>query len=122
MVESGTRRGFVNPVTCTEIHSMVARDDEDRANASLERIRNWVQVIEADAVWREASAFQGRYGVPLGDALTLATASVRDGTAFVGRTACRRPAGDLAGGCDGRSNRSYPTHSRIIRARNGRYA
>lgn len=83
-VESGTRRGVLNDVTCTEIHYAVARDDEDRADAYLERIRNWLQVIDADGVWAEASFFKRRYGVPLGDAFTLATAAVRDGTAFVG--------------------------------------
>lgn len=83
-VESGTQKGFINTVTCTEVHYVVCRDDEDRADEYLSRIRNWFQVIDAEAVWAEASFFKHTYGVPLGDAFTLATASVRGGTAFVG--------------------------------------
>ncbi len=83
-VESGERKGLVNTVTCTEVHYVVRRDDADRADAYLSRIRNWLQVIEADAVWEKASLFKSRYTIALGDAFTLATADARDGTAFVG--------------------------------------
>lgn len=83
-VEAGERKGLVNAVTCTEVHYVTREDDERLANEYLSRIRNWFQVVDAEAVWEEASYFKGRYGVALGDAFTLATASVRDATAFVG--------------------------------------
>lgn len=83
-VEGGERTGAVNTVTCTEVHYVVSRDDPDRADAYLSRIRNWFRVIDAETVWRDASLFKRRHGCALGDAFTLATAHDRDGTAFVG--------------------------------------
>lgn len=83
-VETGDRKGFVSTVTCTEIHYVVRRDDRRRADEYLSRIRNWFRVIDAGAVWEDASFFKHRYGVALGDAFTLAAAHDRDGTAFVG--------------------------------------
>jgi len=83
-VESGDERGAINTVTCTEIHYVVSRDDSARAREYLTRIRNWLQVVRAESVWQDAATFKAQYGVPLGDAFTLATARHRDGTALVG--------------------------------------
>lgn len=83
-VEKSDRKGIVNAVTCTEIHQVVRRDDEQRAEEYLSRLRNWCQVVDAGPVWSEASLFKHRYGCALGYAFTLATAYERDATAFVG--------------------------------------
>lgn len=83
-VETGDRKGLVNTVTCTEVHYVVRRDDERRADEYLSRIRNWCQVIDAESVWEDASLFKHRYGCALDDAFALATAYDRDGTALVG--------------------------------------
>jgi len=83
-VERGERKGLVNTVTCTEVHYVVSRDDPDRAEEYLSRIRNWFRVVDAEAVWRGASSFKRRYRCALGDAFTLATARDRGGTALVG--------------------------------------
>lgn len=83
-VERGNRKGFINTVTCTEVHYVVRRDDERRAEEYLSRLRNWCRVIDAEPVWEDASLFKHRYGCALGDAFTLATAYDRNGTALVG--------------------------------------
>lgn len=83
-VESGQQKGVINAVTCTEIHYVIRRDDERRADEYLSRLRNWFRVIDAGAVWDTASTFKHRYGCALGGAFTLATAYDRDGTALVG--------------------------------------
>lgn len=83
-VETGEHTGLINTVTCTEVHYVVRRDDEQRADRYLTRIQNWFRVIDARSDWESASLFKNRYGVALGDAFTLAAAHDRDGIAFVG--------------------------------------
>jgi len=83
-VERGRVRGAINAVTCTEVHYVVARDDPARADAYLERIRNWFTVVDADPVWERAAYFKREYGVALGDAFTVATADHRGATAICG--------------------------------------
>lgn len=83
-VESGSEKGFVNSVTCTEVHYVVRRDDQTQADEYLSRIRNWCQVIDAEAVWKQAAVYKHTYACALGDAYTLATADSKGATALVG--------------------------------------
>lgn len=83
-VEAGDRTGIVSSVTCTEVLYVIRRDDGERADEFLSRLRNWCRVVDAGTVWEDAATFKYRYGVALGDAFTLATAADRDATALVG--------------------------------------
>lgn len=76
--------GFINIITCTEIHYVVSRDDHLAADEFISRVRNWLHVVPARAVWEEASFFKATYPISLGDAFTLATARKRDAIALVG--------------------------------------
>jgi len=86
-LEEGTVRGAISTVTCTEVRYVVDRDDPDRAAAYVDRLRNWLTVVDAERVWDRAARFKLEHAVALGDAYTLATAAELGATAFVGADA-----------------------------------
>jgi predicted nucleic acid-binding protein len=83
-VEDGQLNGAVNTVTCTEVRYVCGRDDPETAQAYVTRLRNWCDVVSADAVWELAADYKREYDVALGDAFTLATAASKDATAYTG--------------------------------------
>lgn len=83
-VEHGELRGTVNTVTCTEVRYVCGRDDPRKANAYVTRIREWCEVVTAEAVWETAADYKRDNRVALGDAFTLATAAAKDATAYTG--------------------------------------
>ena len=83
-VEDGELRASVNTVTCSEVRYVCGRDDPQTANAYVTRIRDWCDVVTAEAVWESAADYKRDYNVALGDAYTLATAKARGATAYTG--------------------------------------
>lgn len=83
-VERGDLDGSVNTVTCTEVQYVCARDDPQTAAAYVSRIRNWCDVVTAEAVWEVAATYKRTHRVALGDAYTLATAASNEATAYIG--------------------------------------
>ena len=83
-VENGELQGTVNTVTCTEVRYVCGRDDPETARAYVTRIRNWCNVVTAEAVWESAAEYKRNYNVALGDAFTVATAVANEATAYVG--------------------------------------
>lgn len=83
-VEEGTVDGWVNTITCTEVRYVCARDDPEQALQYVSRVRDWFNVVSAEAVWEEAAAVKRGHTTALGDAFTVATAAAKDATAYVG--------------------------------------
>ena len=83
-VEAGDLRGTVNTVTCTEVRYVCGRDDPQQADAYVTRIRDWCEVVTAEDVWASAADYKRDYGVALGEAFTLATATEKEATACTG--------------------------------------
>jgi len=86
-VEDGTLEGSVNTVTCTEVRYVCGRDDPQTAAAYVTRIRDWCDVVTAEAIWESAADYKRDYSVALGDAFTLATAAAKEATAYTGADA-----------------------------------
>jgi len=83
-VERGELKGFVNTVTCSEVRYVCGRDDPETANAYVTRLREWCDVVAAEAVWQLAADYKRDYTIALGDAFTVATAAAREATAYTG--------------------------------------
>lgn len=83
-VEGGELNGTVNTVTCTEVRYVCGRDDPQTADAYVTRIRDWCDVVAAEAAWESAADYKRDYNVALGDAYTLATAAAKGATAYTG--------------------------------------
>ena len=83
-VEDGKLKGSVNTVTCTEVQYVCGRDDPQTAQAYVSRIRNWFDVVTAEAVWEAAADYKRDNTIALGDAFTLATAATEEATAYIG--------------------------------------
>jgi predicted nucleic acid-binding protein len=83
-VEDGQLRGSVNAVTCTEVRYVCGQDDPQTAQAYVSRIRNWCDVVTAEAIWESAADYKRNYDIALGDAFTLATAAMEVATAYTG--------------------------------------
>ena len=83
-VEHGELKGSVNTVTCTEVRYVCGRDDPQTANAYVTRLRDWCDVVTAEAVWQSAADYKRDYTIALGDAFTVATAAAKEATAFTG--------------------------------------
>lgn len=83
-VEDGEVKGTVNTITCTEVRYVCGRDDPQRAAAYVTRIRDWCEVVTAEAVWEKAADYKRDDGVALGDAFTVATAAAKEATAYTG--------------------------------------
>lgn len=83
-VEDGELKGSINTVTCTEVRYVCGRDDPQTAGAYVTRIRDWFDVVTAEDVWESAADYKRDYSVALGDAFTLATAVVKEATAYTG--------------------------------------
>ena len=74
----------MNTVTCTEVRYVCGRDDPQTAQTYVTRIRNWCDVVTAEDVWESAADYKRDYNVALGDAFTLATATIKEATAYTG--------------------------------------
>jgi len=83
-VEHGELKGSVNTVTCTEVRYVCGRDDPQTANAYVTRLRDWCDVVTAEAVRQSAADYKRDYTIALGDAFTVATAAAKEATAFTG--------------------------------------
>ena len=83
-VENGQLKGTVNTVTCTEVRYVCGRDDPQTAQAYITRIRDWCDVVTAEAVWESAANYKRDYRVALGDAFTLATAAAEGAIVYTG--------------------------------------
>lgn len=83
-IENGELNGSINIVTCTEVRYVCGRDDPQTAQAYVTRLRNWCDVVTAEAIWELAAEYKRDYNVALGDAFTLATAAANDATAYIG--------------------------------------
>jgi len=83
-VERGTIRGWINTVTCTEVRYVCSRDDPEKAQQYVSRIRDWFSVVTAEDVWERAAAYKQNHPIALGDAFTLATAAENGAVAFCG--------------------------------------
>ena len=60
------------------------RDDSQTANEYVTRLRDWCDVIPAEAVWQSAADYKRDYTIALGDAFTVATAATKEATAYTG--------------------------------------
>jgi predicted nucleic acid-binding protein len=80
-VEDGQLKGSVNS---TEVRYVCGRDDPQTAQAYVTRIRNWCDVVTAEDVWESAADYKRDHNVTLGDALMLATAAMKEATAYTG--------------------------------------
>lgn len=83
-VENGEVKAAVNTVTCTEVRYVCGRDDPQTAQEYVTRIREWSEVVTAEAVWESAADYKRDYSIALGDAFTVATAAAKDATAYTG--------------------------------------
>ena len=83
-VERGELKGSVNTVTCTEVRYVCGRDDPQTANAYVTRLRDWCDVVTAEAVWQSAADYKRDYTMALGDSFTVATAAAKEATAYTG--------------------------------------
>lgn len=83
-VENGELNGSVNTVTCAEVRYVCGRDDPQTANAYVTRIRDWCDVVTAEAVWESAANYKRDSTIALGDAFTVATAAASEATAYTG--------------------------------------
>jgi ribonuclease VapC len=83
-LEAGDASAFVNTVTCTEIQYVCGRDNRETAQSYVKRVRDWCDVVAAEAVWQTAADYKRDHSIPLGDAFTLATAATREATAYIG--------------------------------------
>lgn len=83
-VEDGDLKGTINTVTCTEVRYVCGRDDPQTAQEYVTRIRNWCDVVTAEAVWELAADYKRDHTVALGDAFTVATAAAKAATAYTG--------------------------------------
>lgn len=86
-VASSEVRGYVNPVTKTEILYVGSRigfrwEDVQRSLDRLEELG--VRVYPVESCWERAAAFKEAYAIALGDSFALATADAVDGTLLVG--------------------------------------
>lgn len=83
-VERGNIQAWINTVTCTEVRYVCGRDGSKRARQYVARIRDWFDVVTAEAVWESAAACKQEHPVALGDAFTIATAIEKDAVAYCG--------------------------------------
>jgi len=83
-VERGHVHGWINTVTCTEVRYVCGRDDAENAQQYVHRIRDWFDIVTAEAVWERAASCKQTEPVALGDAFTIATAIEKDAVAYCG--------------------------------------
>jgi len=83
-LEAGNVRAFVTTVTCTEVQYVCGRDNRETAQSYVTRVRDWCDVVAAEAVWQTAADYKRDHPVALGDAFRLATAATKEATAYVG--------------------------------------
>lgn len=86
-VASAELRGYISPVTKTEVLYVATRSgfDRDQVVASLDRLEDLgVRVHAATGCWQQAAVYKEVYTVPLGDAFSLATARETGATLLVG--------------------------------------
>lgn len=84
---SGEIQGYISPVTKAEVTYVALREGvpEHVVAAFLDRLAdNGIETVAAERCWPQAAAFKDAYTVPLGDAFSLATAYVTDGSVLVG--------------------------------------
>ncbi|MDY7081139.1 MAG: PIN domain-containing protein [Halobacteria archaeon] len=75
-VENGELNGYISYVTCSEVHYVVRRkQDEETADAYLKSIMAELDCLDVENVWSKAAYFKYEYNTSLGDAFTLGTAS-----------------------------------------------
>ena len=84
---TGEIRGYVSPITKTEISYVALREGvpESVISEFIGRLAdNGIETYEAERCWIHAAAFKNEYTVPLGDAFALATARCTDSSILVG--------------------------------------
>jgi len=85
-VVEGSAVGFVSPVTLTEVHYISHYYGSDTSPDDFlgELQASGVNQVKASVCWRDAARYKRENQVVLGNAYSLATAALVDGTLLVG--------------------------------------